>query len=655
MKYRREIDGLRALAVVPVLLFHGGVGGFTGGFVGVDVFFVISGYLITGLILPEIRQGRFSITKFYERRARRILPALFTVMCFTSVIAYYIYLRGDLRDFAHSLVATTLFSSNFLFWSELGYFAAPAEVKPLLHTWSLAVEEQFYILFPLFLLIAQRYFRKLLVPALAIGLIGSLALSALLVDARPDDAFYLPHSRAWELLLGAVLAANVLPALPQSRLADVLAVAGLGLILGSVFFYDRNTPFPGFAGVPPCLGAFLVIWANANQSTWVGRVLGTKAMVGIGLISYSLYLWHWPMLVFAKYYVARPLELGEVAAILLLSFVAAGLSWKLVESPFRGRASPFRRVHIFAGSAVGMLCFAVVGAMGHYTNGFAARPHQALLDTGFHARQDECFGTENLEQVLNRELCTFGEGDSARPDFFVWGDSHANALFPTFAAAATSTGTHGVFAARRACPPLLGVTRPDERQYDCPEFNDAVLELIRTEGVENVFLVARWNVNALGRGRYELATGEEEIFINDEHSQEKSLDENMRTFERGMSRTLERLSTAGVRAFVVLQVPGMDVRVPQYLAARAREGRSAEMRLALESGWERHRLMQDRITAIAARYGAAVVDPAEVLCSDRECLIAKDGYNVYRDDDHLSVKGALLLQPWLEQILTGLR
>jgi hypothetical protein len=260
--------------------------------------------------------------------------------------------------------------------------------------------------------------------------------------------------------------------------------------------------------------------------------------------------------------------------------------------------------------------------------------------------------------VRNSELCVLGQGDESRPDFLVWGDSHADALFPAFQAAALASGSLGVFAAEPACPPLLGVTRPldrSTRRIDrCLEFNNAVAELLEAEDIGNVFLAARWNVSAFGRTPFELATGQAEVFLNDAQSTEVSLAENLRTFERGLHRTLDQLTRAGVRVWIVLQVPSAEVRVPQYLSARMRGAQVSDVRLTLTSGMQQFAEMRERIVAIVSAHGAQIIDPSEVLCSGYDCLIAKDGYNVYRDDDHLSVKGALLLQSTFEQILNGI-
>ncbi len=362
MEYRRDIDGLRALAVVPVVLFHAGVPGFSGGFVGVDVFFVISGYLITLLIAREITEGSFTIAGFYERRVRRIIPALFAVLLVSTVLATRLFLPDQLRDFSKSLVATVLFSSNVFFWREAGYFAAPAAEKPLLHTWSLAVEEQFYIAFPIALLIIHKWLGQRWVAWLAPAALASFALSVWGVIHAPGATFYLAPTRAWELLIGALLALGAIPR-PKRRYAIELgAIVGLALIAWAVFGLSRETPFPGLNALYPCVGAALLL--HAGEASFAGlrdrACWRHRPLVAIGLISYSLYLWHWPLLVFAQYVRVFELTLAERLVVVCIAGLAAALSWRFVERPFRSRSGSITRKQLATATA---MCAAIlVGA-----------------------------------------------------------------------------------------------------------------------------------------------------------------------------------------------------------------------------------------------------------------------------------------------------
>ncbi|HEY3146818.1 MAG TPA: acyltransferase family protein [Dongiaceae bacterium] len=363
-KYRPDIDGLRAVAVLPVVFYHVQLGLTPGGFVGVDVFFVISGYLITSLISAEMSAGAYSVTKFYVRRARRIFPALFFMCAVVALFVALFCLPSDARRFSSSLAAATLFTSNFYFFFTSDYFAPGADTQPLLHTWSLAVEEQFYIFFPLILWLVRRYFaqrEKAIMIALALI---SLAISAWLVRVDRTAAFYLLHSRAWELLLGALLAIGAVPAIRSRALATMLGLAGLALIAGSVLFFKTQMPFPGLAALAPCVGAALVIYAGKDGSLPASRLLSLAPVRFIGLVSYSLYLWHWPIDVLSRYFAFwygwdPDLRLHK-AAVVALSLVCAILSWHFVEKPFRQRPYRFGSAATLSTSAAVMAALIVV-------------------------------------------------------------------------------------------------------------------------------------------------------------------------------------------------------------------------------------------------------------------------------------------------------
>ena len=374
MIYRREIDGLRAVAVLPVVLFHGGIEFISGGFAGVDVFFVISGYLITALIVQDLEKGRFSILEFYERRTRRILPALFVMLAVSSVLAALWMAPSQMAYYSKALASVALFASNIFFWRNSGYFDTGSESNPLLHTWSLAVEEQFYILFPLFMLAAWRFGRSRVFWMLVLAALVSLLLTEPGWRFKAWANFYLLPTRAWELLAGS-LCALWLTARPQ-RENDLLAAAGLGAILTSFFLFDRNTPFPSFRTVLPVGGTALLI-LFAGPATLTGRLLALKPIVGIGLISYSVYLWHQPLLAFLR---VRSLDAPSPELLLfaaLLSLPIGYLSWRFVEQPWRkGQGARFRSLSTaktLSCALAGLVVVVSVGAWGTVSDGFRGR------------------------------------------------------------------------------------------------------------------------------------------------------------------------------------------------------------------------------------------------------------------------------------------
>lgn len=385
MTYRREIDGLRAVAVVPVILFHAGFESFRGGFVGVDVFFVISGYLITSIIVAEIANGNFSIARFYERRARRILPALYVVMAFCVPLSWMWLLPRDMEDFSQSLVAVSVFLSNVLFWSETGYFATSSELKPLLHTWSLAVEEQFYVLFPLLLAFLWRFGKTRVAIVLTLILGISLAAAQAWSTTNPSAAFFLLPTRAWELAMGALLAL-ALPRQPlptEKTAAEILSLLGLLLIAWSIVALDEETPFPGLYALPSTAGTALII-AFGWPSTVTGKVLGSRVLVAIGLMSYSAYLWHQPLFAFARHRSIKEPTAEVLLALSALALVLAALSLRFVERPFR-RSDAFSRRQVFFLGALGSVLFSVIGLAGYLTEGhvqrFSSIPYAQI--TGF--------------------------------------------------------------------------------------------------------------------------------------------------------------------------------------------------------------------------------------------------------------------------------
>lgn len=375
------------MAVLPVIFFHAGIEGFSGGFVGVDVFFVISGYLITTIIIAELDAKTFSLADFYERRARRILPALYAVM-FTSLIAAWLFLMpADLHSFAQSLVAVPAFASNILFWQAQGYFAPAAELAPLLHTWSLAVEEQYYLVFPVLLILAWRWGRRYTLLLLAILACVSLALAQWASAYQPLAAFYLLPMRGWELLLGAFAAfyLNASDRPPSAAAGELGAMLGASLIIAAVVTFDKHTPFPGVYALVPAIGSVLII-LFAAPTTWVGSVLGSRILVGIGLISYSAYLWHQPLLAFAKHRYLNELGAGMAGALVACALALGYATYRLVETPFRNRQR-FARRQIVWYSATGAAFFIALGLVWQVQNGYGGYYYATLSDPQKHRLQ----------------------------------------------------------------------------------------------------------------------------------------------------------------------------------------------------------------------------------------------------------------------------
>ena len=622
MKYRAEIDGLRALAVTPVILFHAGFEAFNGGFIGVDVFFVISGYLITTIIAEDIENKRFSIVNFYERRARRILPALFFVMLVCMPFAWMWLMPSQMKDFSQSLVAVSLFASNILFWQESGYFVTVGEIKPLLHTWSLAVEEQYYILFPIFLLLTWRFGRDRVFWMIVVIAAISLVLSELGWRHKAIANFYLAPTRAWELFAGSIAAFVVHK--HGVRANNALSLLGLAAIVFAIFAYDKTTPFPSVYALVPVIGVVLLILFAAKE-TLAARLLGLRVFVGIGLISYSAYLWHQPLYAFARIRLhddAGPMLMLALAA---ASMALAFFSWKYVEQPFRNRRK-YSRKDIFTFSLIGFLFFVFAGYEGHAFNGFGRE-------------------TATPEPALNR-------------DIWILGDSHAEHLVSGMRAMTAGKVRN---MASGGCIPLRDVDRYDSRfeKGACARMMNAHLdEVVRKDPQAIVMLASMGPVYLDGtpfKGK-DLArvTGlGVELITNPE------VTDRWDVFEQGMRNTLQQLSALDNALVVfVIDIPelgidfgcgeyGKEMRTPWFTLTDLTDRIYAERRKNCFVERDVYEVRTGRykrlVHDIAREYPRILVfDPTEYFCDRIKCHgYRSDAGYLYRDIDHLSTNGSI--------------
>jgi peptidoglycan/LPS O-acetylase OafA/YrhL len=663
--YRPDIDGLRALAILPVVFFHAHLGA-PGGFVGVDVFFVISGFLITTLIGTEISTGRFSVVGFYDRRIRRIFPALFTVVLLSVIAGYLLFMPPEFMLLGRSALATALFYSNMQFWREAGYFDAVADLKPLLHTWSLAVEEQFYIVFPFLLIAVEKWFPRRRLTILSIILAASFLFSVWSVHHQPIDAFFLMPERLWELGIGAVLALIDLhgatyPRLsrePSPRLATFLGLAGLAMIAIAVFAISERTPFPGAAALLPCIGAALIIIAGKVRNT-VSAILGAKPLVFIGLISYSLYLWHWPLIVFVQYQTGHLLTATEAWLVIAVSILAASASWWLIERPIRQRRFLSQRASLFP-LAFGLIAIScAAGAFISFGNGLPGRlpanvraiyatrdVRNPFLDRTCMTDNDRTGPTD--QQVRDGALCTLGiVGNAGLADFLVWGDSHASSMAPAIDQAAKLHQRAGLLAADSGCPPLLDYTsqkNDTNSQKDCLMHNQAVLDLIQSRHIPLVFLVGRWPREVLGS-----QFGNEGVFF-DPHEVYRIRD-RAAVVSDSLDKTLAALAQAKARAVLVMDVPEIGFDVPYELAKAALHKTAADIDPSWTTVDGRQHAARTILQDAATKYGVDFIDPTGDLCTQQSCAVADNDGPYYTDSNHLSVNGAKRLVHLYEPIL----
>ena len=501
-RFRPDIEGLRAVAVLPVLAYHVSPSMAPGGFVGVDVFFVISGYLISQLLCADIEQNKFSIIGFYERRIRRIFPALMAMLAVTFILGWRYCLPAELTDLSRSTMAAALSVSNIYFWMTSGYFSGDELSKPLLHTWSLAVEEQFYLVWPLFLFAGRRYFNRWLIPLTWVVATISFVVAAVGAFYFANQTFFAPYTRLWELAAGGLLAMGAVPETSRAWLRNVLAAAGFALIAGSVFFIHATMPFPGLLALPPVAGAGLIILAGRGGESLVYRGLALKPIAFIGAISYSLYLWHWPVNTFQRNYAFMGGYDSWLSKVLIcvVSIAVAAFSWRFIEQPFRqGRFKPTNRT-LMKLAASATACIVGMAGLATARNGLPSRFSTAELDTVQHLirvsdnswRSHRCFLFEpRVDIKLAPECLTL---DKDRKNILLLGDSHAAQLWMGFST--VFDHVNWLQATASDCLPTI-VHRIGER-ITCTEVMDDVMRnFLARNHVDHVFLIARWKTSSL--------------------------------------------------------------------------------------------------------------------------------------------------------------
>lgn len=492
--YRPDIDGLRAVAIVVVVAYHLGVGFTKGGYVGVDVFFVISGFLISGIIAKEAGASRFSFTHFYDRRIRRLFPALFAVLAASCLIAIAVLFPPELESFGTSLAAATLFSANILFFRQSGYFAEGIDALPLIHTWSLAVEEQFYLLFPLVFLPLLRLHRATMLATLWAGAVLSFALSLVLMDGSPEAAFYLLPARAWELLVGALLALGGVPRIESRAARQWIGAGGLLAILIAAGAFNRNVSFPGWPALVPCLGAAAIVHSGREGDTFVYRLLSRRGFVFVGLISYSLYVWHMPMIVFYKLEFGKYLSNVDKLALGAASFGVAVLSWRYVERPFRFGGWLSRPRHLFVAAAGCMAAALAVASVFVQQRGLDFRypPEIRRLasfryDQSAPMREGTCFISRSVAETHALDPACL-KLDPGKKNVLLVGDSHAAHLWAGLAAEMPEV--HVLQATASGCAPVMR----DRGAARCRAVMDRVFEdFLPVQRVDGIIVAANWS------------------------------------------------------------------------------------------------------------------------------------------------------------------
>jgi len=620
--HRKDIDGLRAVAVLPVVAFHAGITFFRGGFVGVDVFFVISGYLISSLLMKDIVAGKFSITKFYERRVRRIFPALIAILLGAFVFAWFYSLPSELVDLAKSSIAAVLSVSNMFFWMQAGYFDGTALSKPLLHTWSLAVEEQFYIFWPLLLLVTCRMTGNKPVKMTWIVSILSLILSAYGAFHFKDATYYLVFTRAWELLLGALVAFDALPVPRNESLREAYAFSGLLLIIASVLVINGDMPFPGLAALPPTLGAAMIIAVGrVNAHTITGRVLSVQPITFIGLISYSLYLWHWPITVFQRNY-GMLLDSGSdrnrKIAIIVVSLIVAAISWRFIEQPFReGKLRPGPRKLAWMAAFASAIVLVISGCMWKL-DGFPARYSPQAIEyasylnyqAGPMFRDEKCFLSARVGGTDVNPECM--AASDKKPNYLIVGDSHAAQMWSGLNAVMPEKNFMQVTAA--GCLPTI--TPKFNESIRCREVFTKLFDSLKNDHrIAKVIIAARWTDESLPR----------------------------------VEATLDWATQNKVQVVLLGPIAIFDSPLPRLLVSALKHNDPSYP----DKHWDTSLVQLDRRMAqLAQQKGVEYVSMINLLCAGNECMTLDDQHHpLIFDREHYTERGSYIVAKRLSSLL----
>lgn len=610
MQHRDDIDGLRAVSIAAVVLYHAAPSLVPSGFYGVDVFFVISGYLITGILYSEASAGRPSLLYFYARRARRILPALVVVCAVSTLAAVILLFPNDLMRFAWDLMASAAFVANVHFYLSTNYFAPPPDTSPLLHLWSLAVEEQFYVLFPLVILLAFKVNRVMTV---LVGIFAASLIAFLYLGPHdPQAVFYLLPYRAWELMLGSVTAALAARLPPPPKPTIALAWLGAGAI---GFAFMRHTPVhpavPGVGALLACLGTAGILAFNFGR--FALAPLSWRPVVFVGLISYSLYLWHWPVLTFAHYYFMGPLSAAQITSLVAASFILAALTWYFVEQPLRRMRLPTAR--LFSYSAASLAALALGGVVIVSTDGLPWRiksealeianyPGRSALEFNLSIRLGECFIDLGQKQtVYNSASCMDSRG--SRHTLALWGDSYAAHLYPGLTTVLGREGFRILQATASSCPPIL--EEDFGTAYQCRTFNRFFFEQIAASKPEIVGMSANW--------------------VNTTNDKFVALD-----------KTIEALKSLGIKVVIFGQAPIYDAPLPQIISRYIQANKSfqdapllPERVMAMES------FMADRYGRMPGVHYLSLIN---TICKSRVCRTSINGIPMARDHGHLTSIGS---------------
>ncbi|MBY0558603.1 acyltransferase family protein [Hyphomicrobium sp.] len=653
MIYLPFVDGLRALAIIAVVAYHAFPGVITGGFAGVDVFFVISGFLITSLVVTEISDGTFSLYRFFVRRARRLLPAAFACVVVVTLLSAFILLPDAFWYYGRSLLAFIGLFSNVFFYLTGGYFSAPALEKPLLHTWSLAVEDQFYLTWPLILMLASPFLSKRTILGLVLLSLGaSLWFAEAKVSVDHEFAFFMLPARVWELLTGAALALMASEMKLGRAASEALSIAGIVAVLSSFFLLNPHSNFPGLHAAPACFGTAAIIAGCMSQNVLLTRLLSYRPLVFVGLISYSLYLWHWPLLALASYRLERPLDAGEASLIVLISVALAVISWRWVERPFRS-SNRTSNASLGGGTSwalsdgkfvvAALSCVAIMAAaagaikgMKGFPNRYAAESQRILtqLVAGNPVRM-ECDNFENV--FANDDVCNFGKkrDTGGSYELALFGDSMGDHWARLVARYAENRNLAGRQVTNGGCPLLFDVPIPaetEDKTAECAAYQTEAKKFIDRNPKLKVAVISAYWEKWLR-------------LVNTAAARDGRID-----FDAALDKTVRTFTDRGIKVVMIGQIPIYDP-----LPVRCIIGAIENHRDAATCGKPKGEALQELKLSNAALLRVAAANPrvsvslpSDFMCQGERCSPMMDGVLLYKNGSHVNQFGAELLERFIK-------
>jgi len=657
---RKEVNGLRALAVISVILFHADFTFFSGGYIGVDVFFVISGYLITQLIIKEIKIGTFSLLKFYERRARRLLPALFFVILVSIFISLLFMPSFNYQNFSKSIISVVFFISNIFFYKQSGYFSENSNETPLLHTWSLSVEEQFYIFFPLLLLALKFTRQKIIIILIIIIIIISFSLAQFggnlnftypfLEDEFhftyvPAWAFYSTPTRIWELLIGSLIA-FYLTKNNNGNGFKFISALGLSLITYSVVFYNDSIPYPSIFTLIPVLGTVLFI-VGVRENDISHKILASKYLSGIGLISYSAYLWHQPLFAFVSMNSIEKVPSHISIFLILLTFFMAYFSWKYIEKPFRDydtQKNSFkissRKLFIILITSILIIFIYFLTINSNFYKSKSKLPIKTIESFNIDERHQSCFDQKIIN--FNDKNCTIGTGSPI--SFFIVGDSHARIFANLFDIISTKNNQRGIYMAYSGCVPFLNIysLKPDQKILNCNEFNENIFQYVKQKKIKKIFLIARWDYYT--HGGYDRQSFS---YIGINKSDKKNPETSKIAFKKGFISTVEKYGEIGVEVIIIKQIPFQKYEPKEIFYKFYDEGISKDIveKYSISThDFNKINIFATNLFEKIKFNNLSIIDFNKTLCKKGLCPISGENLSYYHDKNHLSNEGTLLLK-----------